>query len=284
MIEQHSYSGDYTNRYKFNGKELDEETGFYYYGARYYNPKFSIWLSVDPLAEKFPHQSPYVFTDNNPINLIDPDGRAAAKPPLKGTKDFNDFVKDVVNKNSSPVNWSDKDGTWRYDAKKQSWIGIDESKGNNISFNKKIISDDANKAASAVSTGSGVKDLLIEGAVAQSSNTKIYNVTDDIVSATSGVGAAKYLKYSKGAGVLLGAVGTAYSTNEAINQYQSGGMNEVMQHRDGLDATVGAVGLGATALTTLGIISNPVGWGIGIGCLAYGAGCLIYDAVTEEKK
>ncbi|SHE85939.1 hypothetical protein SAMN05444377_101457 [Flavobacterium fontis] len=61
-------------------------------------------------------------------------------------------------------------------------------------------------------------------------------------------------------------------------------MNEVMEHRDGLDATVGAVGLGATALITLGIISNPVGWSIGIGCLAYGAGCLIYEAVTEEKK
>ncbi|WP_374541771.1 RHS repeat-associated core domain-containing protein [Flavobacterium sp.] len=58
MIEQHSYSGDYTNRYKFNGKELDEETGFYYYGARYYNPKFSIWLSVDPLAEIMPYASP----------------------------------------------------------------------------------------------------------------------------------------------------------------------------------------------------------------------------------
>lgn len=76
MIEQHSYSGDYTNRYKFNGKELDEETGFYYYGARYYNPKFSIWLSVDPLAEKYPSFNPYNYTMQNPINLIDPDGQA----------------------------------------------------------------------------------------------------------------------------------------------------------------------------------------------------------------
>ena len=75
MMEQHSYTGDYTNRYKFNGKELDEETGFYYYGARYYNPKFSIWLSTDPLAEKFPNVSPYVYCINNPINVIDPDGR-----------------------------------------------------------------------------------------------------------------------------------------------------------------------------------------------------------------
>jgi RHS repeat-associated protein len=75
MIEQHSYTGDYTNRYKFNGKELDEETGFYYYGARYYNPKFSIWLSVDPLAEKYPNITPYAYVANNPINAIDPDGR-----------------------------------------------------------------------------------------------------------------------------------------------------------------------------------------------------------------
>ena len=77
MIEQHSYSGDYTNRYKFNGKELDEETGFYYYGARYYNPKFSIWLSVDPLAEKFPNMSPYAFCNNNPLYFVDPTGMAS---------------------------------------------------------------------------------------------------------------------------------------------------------------------------------------------------------------
>ncbi|WP_396189331.1 RHS repeat-associated core domain-containing protein [Flavobacterium sp.] len=74
MIEQHSYTGDYTNRYKFNGKELDEETGFYYYGARYYNPKFSIWLSTDPLAEQQPNKTPYHYCSNNPINRTDPTG------------------------------------------------------------------------------------------------------------------------------------------------------------------------------------------------------------------
>lgn len=74
MAEQHSYSGEYTNRYKFNGKELDEETGFYYYGARYYNPKFSIWLSVDPLAEKAPNWTPYRYCFNNPIRYTDPTG------------------------------------------------------------------------------------------------------------------------------------------------------------------------------------------------------------------
>ena len=40
--------------YKFNGKEFDEETGLYYYGARYMNPRTGLWYGVDPLAEKHP--------------------------------------------------------------------------------------------------------------------------------------------------------------------------------------------------------------------------------------
>src|SRR5699024_2105047 len=67
--------------YKFNGKELDDETGNYYYGARYYNPKWSIWLSVDPLAEKYPGWSPYNYTLQNPVKLVDPDGRSVDVPP-----------------------------------------------------------------------------------------------------------------------------------------------------------------------------------------------------------
>lgn len=67
-------TGDYDSPYRFNGKELDPETGNYYYGARYYDPKISVWLSVDPLADKFPHLTPYNFSFNNPIKFIDPDG------------------------------------------------------------------------------------------------------------------------------------------------------------------------------------------------------------------
>ena len=39
--------------YLFNAKEFDEETGLYYYGARYYEPKTSLWISTDPLHEKY---------------------------------------------------------------------------------------------------------------------------------------------------------------------------------------------------------------------------------------
>jgi RHS repeat-associated protein len=72
FVEEHSN----TDRvpYLYNGKELDEETGLYYYGARYYDPRTSIWQSVDPLADKMPAWSPYVYNFDNPVKLVDRDG------------------------------------------------------------------------------------------------------------------------------------------------------------------------------------------------------------------
>ena len=70
----------YQTPYKFNGKELDEETGLYYYGARYYDPRESIWMSVDPLAEKYPNVSPYVNCFDNPVKFVDPDGKDPGMP------------------------------------------------------------------------------------------------------------------------------------------------------------------------------------------------------------
>lgn len=60
--------------YQFNAKELDENTGLYYYGARYYDPRISVWHGVDPLAEMYPDWSPYTYTMNNPITYWDPTG------------------------------------------------------------------------------------------------------------------------------------------------------------------------------------------------------------------
>ena len=70
--------------YKFNGKEKDEETGLYYFGARYYDADLSVWLSVDPLADKRSWVSPYSYCQNNPMNRIDPTGALDWEPEGNG--------------------------------------------------------------------------------------------------------------------------------------------------------------------------------------------------------
>ena len=61
--------------YQFNGKERDPETGFLYYGARYYWPElWTGWTTPDPMMDKYPGISPYAYCAWNPVNLLDPDG------------------------------------------------------------------------------------------------------------------------------------------------------------------------------------------------------------------
>ena len=60
--------------YTFSAKEKDSETGLSYFGSRYYSSDLSVWLSVDPMAAKYPSLSPYVYCADNPVRVVDPDG------------------------------------------------------------------------------------------------------------------------------------------------------------------------------------------------------------------
>ena len=66
--------------YLFNAKEFDEETGLYYYGARYYDPRVSLWISTDPKQESYFAFSSYVYCGNNPLIYIDPNGKEWEDP------------------------------------------------------------------------------------------------------------------------------------------------------------------------------------------------------------
>ncbi|HEY5723852.1 MAG TPA: SpvB/TcaC N-terminal domain-containing protein [Allosphingosinicella sp.] len=61
-------------RYRFSGKERDGESGFDYFGERYYAPWLARWLAVDPLLEERPTWTPYVYARNNPVVNVDPNG------------------------------------------------------------------------------------------------------------------------------------------------------------------------------------------------------------------
>jgi RHS repeat-associated protein len=94
----------FSTTYRFTGKEFDVETGLYYYGARYYDPTIGIFHGVDPLAEQGPEYSPYVYTLNNPIRYIDPDGRWPDNPGspwsylIEGFRQYGQAIGSVVDK------------------------------------------------------------------------------------------------------------------------------------------------------------------------------------------
>ena len=63
------------------GKERDEETGYGYFGARYMDHELmTMWLSVDPMSDKYPSISPYAYCAWNPVKLVDPDGQFPILP------------------------------------------------------------------------------------------------------------------------------------------------------------------------------------------------------------
>ena len=81
--------------YLFNAKEFDEETGLYYYGARYYDPRLSLWISTDPLQEKYPNVVTYCFVYDNPLMYIDPTGMGPEDNP-KVPSDKEKYAMKVV--------------------------------------------------------------------------------------------------------------------------------------------------------------------------------------------
>ncbi len=79
-----------TKRYRYAAKERDEESGFYFYGARYYSPWLGRWISCDP-AGLVDGLNRYWFVKNNSVRLSDVDGRAGEDPndPPKGAHGKN---------------------------------------------------------------------------------------------------------------------------------------------------------------------------------------------------
>jgi len=97
LVNEHTTSR--TTPFLFTGKELDSETGLYYFGYRYFDPRLAIWLGVDPLWELHPHIGGFVYTANNPTRFVDPDGRNWVVP--EGTFNFQ-WMDDVTSQRNTP--------------------------------------------------------------------------------------------------------------------------------------------------------------------------------------
>ena len=101
-----SVSQGLAENYTFSAKERDSETGLSYFGSRYYSSDLSIWLSVDPMSDKYASLSPYNYCANNPVKLVDPkgedivitgkDGRETLYSPGMRCSGYDRFTKKTI--------------------------------------------------------------------------------------------------------------------------------------------------------------------------------------------
>jgi RHS repeat-associated protein len=121
-VDQRTTGSNWSTRYSFSAKEMDEESKYHYFGARYYDSDLSIFLSVDPMASKYPSLTPYAYVANNPIKLIDPNGEEI---------EFNSFIDKVYVAVMCVINKDFRNNVNKLAASKETYVFNYSKKGGN---------------------------------------------------------------------------------------------------------------------------------------------------------
>jgi len=264
------------NKYKYNGKELQDEMGlnFYDYGARNYDPAIGRWMNIDPLAEKSRRFSPYTYALDNPVYFIDPDGMMASTPP------------DWVARDDKSVYW-DNNATSQSTAKSgETYLGKEvaytSERGTTVNLHSDKSWDeqlvfaqvDKNDTARVNEQGDAVSVPVPESAEMTLDTERINQVS-------SGIGLANDIKgtlftaagvaddlghYSTAIKAIGGATGALSMLDSGFKIYDSVSKGETPKLSDAISFASGTVSVATTFLK----VSNPVGIAIGVAQISWG--------------
>jgi RHS repeat-associated protein len=300
------------DRYLYQGSEMDKEVkgdgNSYTTTFRQLDPRLGRWMTIDPVIYSW--QSPYCSMNNNPLYYNDILGlygseKTAKRKQRKAERKFGeDKVGDVYDRNKGKegqkpnygfqVFGEGKDDKTRVsldsdgdpiasaytpdavidnDKDLRNFTNVEKKKNTNSSFEN---------INNGLGIGLGVQSELLTYSIAQNYKTATNNYSYSKLSKsqqtwratnTLGKSGTNLLKVTK----VLGVIGGTYSiVSKSAEIYDKGVEN--MTVRDGADLTVAITGTAAAVFMS----SNPIGWGIGLGCLIYSAGTMIYDASTEK--
>jgi len=323
-------SGSY--RYLFQGQEHDDEINSsagtsYAFEYRIHDPRIGRFLSIDPLAFLFPWNSPYAFSENRVLDMVELEGLEAAPtedkaqslPEMGETRpDGNGGIYSSAGdehlggaqKGSSnrPEGWYDDfsptptaptpsapKGSSSPRPSGGGLLGPTISQGKpNFAFNYTPPSSPFNnpwmRGANDVNTGIGVGTGVGSGMFGYTSKPAPFRYAQNVngVSRSAPVLSRAHTITSLRAAanlsrlnVITSVLGTGYTLGKINSDYSRGGWNNV-NNWDVADAAVGGLGLATAAGVQLLLISNPVGWSIGLGISAYYGARFLYEYSKEE--
>ena len=168
FVEEHSSCEDLP--YKFNGKQFDEETGLYYYGARYMNPITSLWYGVDPLAEKYVNIGSYIYCHSSPIMLIDPTGEGDYY-----AKNGSYLWTDKKNDNFIYIQYSSGKTKFEINGKYQNFQKLDVTRNTFLAFTSAINNESSGNKQESMALANVVMNFINDG------GSKTLKTLDDVV-------------------------------------------------------------------------------------------------------
>ena len=249
--------------YLFNAKEFDEETGMYYYGARYYEPRLSLWISPDPLGEIFSNSSSHRYVKNNPLRFIDPTGLFETEAEAQEYADIN-FPGAEVHQDTKSQQWFvslNEEGTAAY----KTGLVLTRDFGPNNPYN--MWNSDLNTAVTAFGIAHGTKTELIKYA------TK---------GVDTGSSLTKYFNAAKTVGKLASGVGAVTSVAQVVDYYNHGGNRPEVYFKYALDFTIctAAIFTGGTAL----LVGTAIYFIVDVATDGFGFDYSVPQPIVEEKK
>ena len=255
------YQGIVTNsalpKYFFNAKELDEETGMYYYEARYYAPP--VFISRDPLMNEKPWLMPYHYCSNNPAGRVDPSGMLDEYTWVKtgdGRIVYNSAVHTDTDAEAAYGEGSEclPYGTYTFPNGSDVYLG---ENGNYVRDGKNC--QVANGASFFKKIGNGI-ERLDNGGHADPANTGLITQQDVVVGcAVLGImtGCAATIEAftaNKFLGGIVSAVGTLNAIDDAGTNVQGRSLSE--QVAGGSNSALTAICVAKTAIDVANVVSG----------------------------
>ena len=166
------------NRWRYAGKEEQEDvTGIPYddFGARLYDPHLGTWMAPDPMAEKYPGISPYLYCSGDPVNVVDPDGEDwfyysidGKSDPSWNWRDEHEYHTGVRDKNGDEIVLPGYEVVVEFNGSREERLGVKDGKDGFLD------GEGANPAIVVVYGAEGVKDIHLFTGFTMTSNAPKY--------------------------------------------------------------------------------------------------------------